>query len=206
MPFIPVPDVAQIELIMTWDTQRIENVLHYTKTGGYELDDLIVLAEAVITEWSAGPRGSMSSAVVLTEVRATDLSDVNGPAAVVTTGLPLAGLITSTPSLPNNVAIVMTKRTPQRGRSFRGRLYHPGLVEGEVTSNAVSAGRVTGLISSYNAMISVTDVELDVSTMVVVSRFTNNAPRITGIATPVLNFTTDGLVDSMRRRLPGRGN
>lgn len=205
MAYIPVPDVAQLELIMSWDTQRIENVLHYTKAGGYQLDDLGILAEALITAWGLGPRGSMSSAVTLLEVRATDLSAQNGPAVTITTGLPLAGLITSTPSLPNNVAIVMTKRTPLRGRSFRGRLYHPGLVEGEVVNNQVVSGRVTGLLNSYNSLIEITDIESDVNQMVVVSRYANNAPRVTGVATPVFNFTTDGMIDSMRRRLPGRG-
>jgi hypothetical protein len=41
---------------------------------------------------------------------------------------------------------------------------------------------------------------------VVVSRYHLGAPRVTGIATPVITYlATDNNVDSQRRRLTGRG-
>ena len=48
-------------------------------------------------------------------------------------------------------------------------------------------------------------VTLDPWSMVVVSRYENNAPRAEGIATLVDRLSSDGVIDSQRRRLPGRG-
>jgi hypothetical protein len=205
MPFVPIDECCKLELLMTWDTQQIENVFHYTKVGNYTIDDLADLALAFRTAWNLGPRGSMSNTVSARGLRLTDLSTSTGPVIEYVTGFPLTGALSATASLPNNVAICMTKRTPARGRSHRGRTYHPGLVEGDVVGNAVAAARVTDLLSSYNSLIELVDANTITHTLVVASTFANGDWRPEGIVTPVIAYTTDGMVDSMRRRLPGRG-
>jgi len=203
MAFIPVPGVVQVELIYQWDSQTVETVLHYDADDPIDSTEYAAMGAQLVTLWNANLKGAISTPVTLTQIKFTDLSADIGPVLNYSTGLPLVGTLTG-PSLPNNCALVITKRTPLRGRSYRGRIYHPGLGEADVTANAVAAARVTALLTAYGALRTFTAGAKNYY-MCVVSRYTDNAPRVTGIATRVNGFTTDGMVDSQRRRLPGRG-
>lgn len=204
MPFIPVADVAQAELIYSWSGQVVETVLHYQIPAGWNQVEMEELAADLVTWWDTHMQPVMPTTLQLNMIRVTDLSAVDAEFVNWSTGLPLVGTNAS-PSLPNNCALTITKRTPQRGRSFRGRIYHPGLVEAAVVDNTVTAAQVS-LISSVYALAKTFPIQTETAQMVVVSRFTNGNPRAAGIWTPVTTFTSDGLVDSQRRRLPGRGN
>jgi hypothetical protein len=205
MPFVPATNVVQAELLYTWDTQIVETVLHYQLAGGYDIPKMILLGGALRTAWAAGVQGSMSNSVTLTQIRLTDLTTVSSPVVNYSTGLPLSGSLVATPALPNSIAVVMTKRTDFRGRSYRGRIYHPGLTEADVTANQVASVRLTALLTSYSNLISLTDSGANVHKMVVVSRFTGGAARGAAVVTVVTSISSDGIVDSQRRRLPGRG-
>lgn len=204
MPYIPVPNTAQLELIYDWGGQVCETVLHYVKASPWTVDLLTDLCESATLEWDAVMQTQMPTTLSLIGVRATDLASQTGAVVNYGTGLPLAGTAVS-PSLPNNVALVVTKRTALRGRSYRGRLYHPGLNEGQVTGNIVGPSSVATIVGLWNNFLSLA-VTGDEANMCVVSRYNNLAPRVTGVATLVTNLTSDGFVDSQRRRLPGRGN
>jgi hypothetical protein len=109
------------------------------------------------------------------------------------------------PALPNSNALVLTKRTALRGRSYRGRIYVPGLIEGQVTANAVSSAYQTNYLNFWNGLLTITTTQNSFE-MVVFSKKQNGSWLAQGILTPVIGFTTDGQVDSQRRRLPGRGS
>lgn len=206
MPFVPVPNVAQAELVCLWDTQRCQNVLHYSKASPWTVDHMEELAAGLIEKWETWLQPSVTSTLSLVSVGVADLSAQNAPAIEYTTGLPLAGEAESSPSLPNNVSCVFTKRTALRGRSYRGRIYHMGFVESQVTGNALIPSVTTALTSAYSQFMSVSlPVAVDEAILCVVSRYTGGDPRSEGIATPVTAITSDGIIDSQRRRLPGRG-
>lgn len=204
MPFIPVPQVCQAEMIYRWDNAIVENVHHFYGESPFTVTEMTDLGEFLINWWDTNLQASAPTNLQLINVRLTDLTTDTSPVVNVVTGLPLTGSAVS-PSLPNNVTCVFTKRTQFRGRSFRGRTYHIGLNEAEVTGNTVGSGTVSAYIVIYNYLLSPTinDFTWELS---VVSRYTDNAPRAFGLATAVLTFTSDGIVDSQRRRLPGRGN
>ena len=204
MPYIPVPNTAQLELIYDWGGQVCETVLHYVKASPWDVSLLTDLCESAVLEWDAAFQTQMPSTLSLIGVRATDLASQTGAVVNYGTGLPLAGSGAS-PSLPNNVALVVTKRTALRGRSYRGRLYHPGLNEAQVTGNVVAPSSVASIIVLWNNYLSLA-ITGDEALLCVVSRYNNNAPRTTGVATLVTGLTSDGFIDSQRRRLPGRGN
>jgi len=117
----------------------------------------------------------------------------------------LSGTVTEDP-LSNNVALVISQGTASRGRSYRGRTYHCGIPE-TFAQDAVSMfdanriGALTGWINWWDAMAAV-----DGSTHVVLSRYTGNAPRATGVMTPITTVSANGDFDSMRKRLAGRGS
>lgn len=204
MPFVPVPLVVQAELIYTWDGQIVENVLHYEPSVPPTPALMEQLGAALVTWFNADVGPYVSNTVSLIEVKLTDLTTAFAPVVNFSTGLPITGDRVSA-SLPNSVALVMTKRTGLRGRSFRGRVYQVGLCEDQVTANAVIGTSLAGLITSWNNNIEITTAGATWE-MVVVSRWENNIERSEGLATEVTNFTTDGRIDSMRRRLPGRGS
>jgi hypothetical protein len=205
MPFIPVLGVVQAEMFFQWDSQLVENVLHFKPVvAGYNTAQLNDLAAALAAWWNTNMKASAYSTVSLTGVKITDLDDVTGQVVDLSSGIPIVGTSVS-PSLPNNVTCVFTKRTALRGRSFRGRIYHIGLTEAAVTGNIVSAGSVTGFITSYNLLTTFT-AATKVWKLGVISRAFQGAPRVTGVFTECTQFTSDGIIDSQRRRLPGRGN
>jgi len=206
MDYIPVPNTVQLELIQSWNGQVVENVLHYVKASPWNADEMEELAEQAKDQWNTSIRTQISDQLSLTEIRVTDLASQTGSVVNYGTGLPITGG-QSSPSLPNNVAVVFTKRTALRGRSFRGRIYQPGLIEGSVIGNNVTSSTLTNLRNGWDAMrLLPLTIAVDEGLMVVVSRYADLAPRVTGVATLVTSITTDGVIDSQRRRLPGRGS
>lgn len=203
MPFIPVPDCVQVELVYLFDTQRCQNVLHYNPNGAYGPDEMLELGAEMVDWFDANMQPNLATTISLIAVRVTDLATATAPSVEVTSGLPLAGTLSS-PALPNNVSCVITKRTVFRGRSYRGRIYMAGITEADVTNNIVAGARLTSWLDAWAIARSMVTTGLE-WTMGVVSRFEGGSPRAEGILTPVLGFTSDGVVDSQRRRLPGRG-
>ena len=206
MAFIPVVNTAQVDMVVLFAGQRCQNVFHYTKASPWAISHMEELAEGMIDWWVANIKPSVSVDLSLIQVDVTDMSEQNAPGISWGTGLPQAGITGTGTTLPNSISCVFTKRTALRGRSYRGRIYHMGLTEAQVTGNSVVTLTVSQLIGHYEAALSIPlTVAVDEANMVVVSKYTNNAPRATGVATLVTNITSDGIVDSQRRRLPGRG-
>lgn len=203
MAFIPVPNVLQVELIYLWAGQVVETVLHYQPDGAISVPEMSGLAANMVTWYDVQMQPLHHTSIQLTQVKVTDLSTDSAPVINYTTGLPLVGTV-GADGLPNNVALVITKRTAMRGRSYRGRIYHPGLAESQCAGNQVAGATVTSLLAAYNLLLTQT-VSAETYHMVVVSRQHNNAVLDEGVATLVASLDTDGFVDSQRRRLPGRG-
>lgn len=204
MDYIPVPETVMMELVYAWDSQIVETVLHYHSTVVWTPTKQSALAASAAAVWNTSFKAAMPSSISLINIKVTDIRTQFGPVIDYGVGLPNPGTNVS-PSLPNSNTLVITKRTGLRGRSFRGRIYHPGLMEASVTNNAVLPANVTAYIGMYNSLISLGIGGSDVANMVVVSRRFEGAWRITGVYTYVTNLTSDGMIDSQRRRLPGRG-
>lgn len=203
MPFVPTPNCIQVELVHTWDGQVVENVVHYVRSAPWNLELMEEVAEQIVTQWNSIMKPLMPTTVSLILIRLTDMSDQEGPVLNFASLLPILGTNVSA-SLPNNCSVTITKRTAARGRSRRGRIYQIGLTEASVVANQVSGPAMAGYISFWTSIMALT-ITADEAIMVVNSTYSNGAPRSEGLATPVTNFTSDGFVDSQRRRLPGRG-
>ena len=204
MPFIPAPLVSQVEMIFQYSGSTIEMVHHYKSDTAPTIAEWEALHVLLRADWLGACNAIMAPTLVWDITKFTDLTTISSPSYSTTTSLPLAGTSASA-QLPNNCAMVVTKRTALRGRSYRGRSYVPGLTELHVTGNSILSGFTTPVINFFIGAQSYT-VLGNVYNMVVLSRFTEGAPRIVGEATPVSNFTFDTTVDSQRRRLPGRGS
>ena len=200
MAFQPVPDCAIVDVICNMGGKNVELTFHAQKAGGYTAVDIFNLA-ALMDVWAANwmlPQMSQSVTYLRCEVRGLaeqndmfDLSAAGGGPGLI------AGDIE-----PNQVAFSVKRSSAFTGRSARGRVYWFGLVAVEVSIlNFLSIARADGIVAALNAVIP--SMSAQSWTHVIVSRFTNNAPRPSGIAFAVEAYSwVDLRVDTRRDRLP----
>lgn len=204
MPFVPVPNTVQVDILFELDGQRVENIHYYELSTAPTVEavgDLLATLRAVIEE-ELMPL--LSSALTLVELVGTLLTAIDSFSISNVVTPPVAGGNT-TQALPNNVSYTITKQTALRGRSFRGRNYVVGMTEDAINLNTINPTFRADLLAVWE-LLRVASVS-DGWTQVVVSRVSGGVERGTGVTTPVTSVTTfDSTVDSQRRRLPGRGS
>jgi hypothetical protein len=211
MPFVPVPNTALVELRMTFDSQQVENTLWFEFGSDPDAAVLTTLASELESWWVGQYAPLISEQVVLREVVATNMSS----ASSVQVAQVAAGLETGTqtsPPLPSNASLTVSFRTGLRGRSFRGRNYIVGLTEDTNTGNQINAVYLSSVRDAYANLLPGIGAPTG-ATWVVASRFSGVTgagvpiPRATGVTTPITTVViVDDIIDSQRRRLPGRGN
>lgn len=204
MAFVPVPNAFEAEIRMSLDDQLVENTLYFKATPDSEEGTPIALANDLLVWWTVEMAPALSDNTLLREIYVTDLTTSTSGAATQPAPAPApTGGRSGAPS-PNNVSLAVSFRTAQRGRSFRGRNYIAGINEPDTEWNQISATLEGLILAGYNALL-----EGDFASnwqWGVVSRFSNKAPRVTGVFTPITAVTiVDRTIDSQRRRLPSRG-
>jgi len=203
MARIPTENVAEATMTFLQDGQYLINKHHYKNTAGWDAGSLNNLGTALVEWWDNDVKSIVAPNVSLIAVDVIDLTEDSLLGISVTTGLPVVGTDPSV-ALPNNVTLAIKKGTGLIGRSYRGRTYHIGLTEAEVTGNTVHGPTVTALLNAYEGLKQPLGVLIPVD-LCVLSEVENGAPRTAGVCTEVTGFGVDPVIDSQRRRLPGRG-
>jgi len=203
MPFQSVPNTAEIIIRGTLGGQNIVNTFYAQFPGGYDQTDLDNLADEVDSwvdaEWL--PIISNKYAYVSTDVRGLDeefdLTSSNNDSAGV-------GAI-SGDALPNNVALSVKRRSNFTGRGARGRIFVAGLPEDAIdTPNHISDAFVTAVEDALNEFQSYLTTAGAVG--VIVHRVSEGASLPVAVVFTLIEWVVmDQVIDSMRRRLPGRG-
>jgi hypothetical protein len=210
MPFVPVAQTALVELRMLCAGQHVENTIYALAPDPFDPSSLTSLANTVKAWWIAEMAPLLSDIVSLEEVVATDLTTATGGQVSISGDHELGTQIGG--AAPNGSTFTVSFRTAERGRAFRGRNYIVGLpLEQLSDTNHVQSSWATDLITAYEALKTAL-VAADFI-WVVVSRFHgvdtvtgHPIPRAAGLITHVLSvLVTDFVIDSQRRRLPGRG-
>lgn len=174
------------------------------ENGGIEYDEtrLDELATGLANYWVTAMMPFLSEEIVFRGAIAYAQFSESAP-AIDHAVTPTPGGVAS-PSVQNNVTWCVKFNTAGRGKSFRGRNYVPGIPQESVAANEVGAGYAGSLVSVYNGLAGA--VDLSGFAHVVVSHFTAGAPRVAGLVSAVTSCSySDLVVDSQRRRLPGRG-
>jgi len=206
MPFVAVPATIKASLFYTFAGQQVMNRIYVSHPATLPSEaDCQAVANTVAAWWTGNVKALVSNTLALREVQAVSVAEPNGPQATFSAGLPSAGDSIIAP-LPNNVAFCVSLRTGLAGRSARGRWYWMGLVENQVDGNEVTTGVVASIVAAIDNLLSA--LAGGGVQPVIVSFNSGGGPRPGG---PVKFFITDALavdsvVDSQRRRLPGRGN
>jgi len=203
MPFQPAERVIRVEAIYTYDGQIVENVLHYQTDPTPDATEMTAFAAQWVTQWQAGIRATQPTNVSLNTVKVTSLDSEFAPGIEYTTGLPLAGTATGT-GLPNNVTVAVRYLTALRGRSYRGRSFHIGIRATDVLLNQITTTFQTNLRAAYILMLNVATPQAYFQG--VLSRYEGGVLRPEGVFTDITSVQVERVIDSQRRRLPGRGN
>jgi hypothetical protein len=210
MPFVPVADTVQVQTIFELDGQIVENTSYWFKVGGWTEGDISDHLAALKTFIVSDLMPLLSSAIQLVRMIGILLDTAESIGVVLNVSPPVVGSDASG-ALPNNVTYTVTFLTAGRGRANRGRNYIPGIsVNATDGANIISNDFRLAIVDFYEGLRLVGASSGAV--MGVVSRFSGvdsagrPIPRTVGAVTAITGFTTfDAVLDSQRRRLPGRG-
>lgn len=204
-PFIPVANAASVELIYQLPSAVGENIFHVRKGSPYSAADLVAL-RTLINNWDSATWASRRvQSVTLFRIVIKALDSLGSPMEDYALPTPRPGGTVSAP-MPNNVAWAVKKATGLTGRSYRGRWYVLGLGSNVFVSATQTIDTTTAntILAALNTLLS--NLAAAGHTLGVVSYSSNGAWRTNGLFTPVTSFVyTDLILDSQRRRLPGRG-
>lgn len=199
MAFIPVPDTAKLVMRFSQFGRVYTNTTYWRKSSGWTGATLNDLCEYSYLAWETHILGNQSTAVVMLAPYAYDMSAVDGPVGTFDPPSTDNGGNAS-PALPGNVTATVTLRTENRGKSGRGRIYHVGLTEGDVTNNAIILATRDTILAGYNSWWADTETD-SVSDLGVVSFQLDGAVRNPGVFQLVTSLAMDEGIDTQRRRV-----
>ena len=204
MAFVPVPNTALVEAVYQLDSQICENTLYFEFASGTPTAaDLTDLVEAVNSAIRTSILPFLTTVTQLLRVIGTLLDVVDAIQYTSVTSLPAVGGVASE-TMPNSSAACISFRTGLTGRSFRGRNYILGIPVGNVTQNTLNSDWTALMVTGWNAIGS---AAFDIGwNWVAVSRVSGGLDRAEGVTTPITTVLfTDNIIDTQRRRGPGRG-
>lgn len=202
MPFLPfIPFVDCVEWLLRGSLQGVPCLITgaVKAPGAVTPTTLSDVADVIDAWWGTDLIGWVSAVLTVQDVKCTDLTTAVGP----TFTKPITGSGTGTGGSGANggqVAAVVSLRTAKRGRSYRGRVYIPGVPSSFLGSaNSLSSTARAALTTVWaNLYFNLAAASF---TPQVLSRQENNVRRTIGVATPINNFTVNLILGTQRRRL-----
>lgn len=203
MPFIPTIGAALVAVNYDWHGQKCNNTLWFIGDGSaLDVTALTSLAGMVQDYWVDAIMPQLSSEISYRGCIAYAQDSESAP-AVASTGVNVPGGVVI-PSVPNSVTWAIKFTTAGRGKSSRGRNYIPGIPATAVEDNTVDGAFATNMVTAYSGLID--EAAANSFTWVIVSHFSLGLPRVAGVYLTVSGVGfSDLIIDSQRRRLPGRG-
>jgi len=200
--FIPVPNVAKVTMHYQLNLQEVENVHYFQKGDSWSSADLTDLTNVIEGAWVDNIMPQQPADLQLKYIEAVDQERAGSffDRRRVDTFGGLAQV-----SLPGNVTLSIKFDGGLVGRSHRGRMYWLQLAESQVVGDLVQTtplGQILGGVEAFFEDIKASALAPD---HVVVSYCQEGAWLTEGDTTVITSYSSDGIVDSQRRRLTGRG-
>lgn len=211
-PFIPVPNCCLIEMVYLYGNKIIINTFHVRKPTPYTASDLQDMTQNRFDVWdSTGPNKQQfqrAGGCVLQQITGKALDTASSPVWVYTLTTARAGLMGGG-NLPNNCTFAITLQSGFAGRSYRGRIYWPGLAFNHIQSgnnaSEMQAVNANIMVTSVNTLIAQLAAMTTPNHLCVVSYMNSGVWRTVGVTTDITNAAYADLhLDSQRRRLLGR--
>lgn len=205
MAFQPAVNCAEVTVRGTQDGQQVENTFYGRFATAYDIVNIQALADAV-DNWVGAhwlPALGSNFTYVETAVRGLNASIDLAAESNAHAG---SGGITTGVGLPNNCTISVKRTTGFTGRGARGRVFVPGLKDTMLaTENVLNVGVASAIVTALNGMRSAMDgVDW---TEVILHRVAGGADLPTAVIFTLVEYVMVNLtMDSIRRRLPGRGS
>lgn len=205
-----IGDVRELDAIYTTNTGVMENTFGFvcvTNVGG---DDLTNLASAFKTAMVKGTSGGllyvMTPEKSCSKLTVTDV--VPGTEASIDYTFPAVVGASAEDPLPPQCAALYTLRTGTKGRSYRGRLYHPGGGEADQSNGQWAGATVTALQTISTQLLAVFGPAGSNGDwrLAIISRSHNKTKRAVPIATQVTSITVSSTIRTQRRRVLGVGS
>jgi len=199
MAFIPVPNTAEVVLQGNFASSGAAYLtLAFEQAAPFNVTDLGNLLDAVETWWASELSEQIHNAYNLPTIKATALDSDSAPSVTRVTTLQPTGQKAGA-MLATSSAMVVSFLTDNRGRSYRGRNYVPGLIATELLDvshfSVVIAGAMQNAYTALQTVVGGAGFD-----HVVISRRHDNAPRVTGVTTPVVAYQAKQAIASQRRR------
>lgn len=194
MPFVPILNTVEVKLFAQRGGKLRLNVFHY----GYDLGppnalELSALAADIETFIVDKYEDFVAVGTQWYQIVLTDISTATGATWTRAINRVSAG---SLDDLPGNCSYVLSKRTGAQGRSKRGRFYLIDLPEDFFNGDLINPF----VISAVNSLIGQLVLPRQAGRFVPVV-----ASPTLGTSQAIVAITHDGVADSQRRRLTGRG-
>jgi hypothetical protein len=202
-------DLYAVHVLYTTPGGVAENTFGFAArqavAGDAQTDLANAFRTAMIKNTSGGLLFNMTAGFSCTTIRVEDvkpgtLATVESVAAAVTGN-------DAGQALPPQNAVVMTLYTASKGRSYRGRVYLPGVSENAWDGSAMPGAVLTNYLTiptQLGAVFGPGGSNANWS-LVVISRYLNKVKRGTPVGTAVTSIVVDPIIHTQRRRVLGVG-
>lgn len=204
MAVVVFEDTALVEIVTASPNATMVNTLYVKGTNPWNLVTLEGLAVLVWDWWATDIAPMVSDAVDLVKVRARDMAAQNSWVFEYTDTTPVDGNV-SAGILPGNATMTVKFGTGLSGRAKRGRNYVIGLTEDQVAGDDVAPATVSAYVAAYENLQTLLVAEGFAHVVASRANCTDPETPCQGETYTVINYSSDGVVDSQRRRLAGRG-
>lgn len=206
-----IGDVYRIAYIGTWNNQQVVNVFHFKMKSGAE--PISTAATYLTTALYSLYKGKCSNQLTWNTVQGRKLS-VPPEGFDYALPTPQVGSQTTT-SQPMTHAVVVSLRTQYAGRSYRGRIYLPGLVSTYITQGNVTTSDRNAIQTYFDDMVAAVgasgsnaDLQWGVWSRKL-GEVRNSAGHVTAYNlsafTPITGTIVRTILGSMRTRMIGKG-
>jgi len=217
MAFIPALNTAKVTVWQQAMLQLICNNFHVQRSTPWDEASLIALGAEFVDGWNAHIAPLQVDDVQYQHVTVRDMTTAEGLGIVA--GFPaLSGGDRPGDNMPLHNAIACKLITNFSGKNRRGRIFLSGFESDQVSDQRltdVAHAQVETNVRSLVQQINEGEWEVVVASYFDGMSLELNArgetvwtpqPRATALLTPVTNVVVNKDIDSMRRRLTGRGN
>jgi len=195
MPPIILADTVRVEMRYQENSQERVNIFHLNVPGATttDLSDIADLFDSHDDTFGDVLRNNTTT---LTHIIVTNINDAIQEQFVKAITPPRPGTQTGG-SMPGNVTSTVSWRTGFAGPRRRGRTYMVDTPVDQVTAGETISGTRAGLLATWGQTL--------INALQVASKLLVVASHTYHTWTPVLSVIVETILDSQRRRLPGRG-